>query len=69
MNPILMSFSNQIAWSIFYFDFPYLPTVITIDTSGNQIYGAVNYSAGVIPATGTVTVTFGSAQSGTMELR
>ena len=62
-----MTFTNAAVWTMYY-NLPYLPTVITTDTSGNQIFGAVNYAASPGYA-GVVTVTFGEQVSGTMELR
>lgn len=65
-TPISQNFTSQSVWLMTY-TFPYMPVVITTDASGNIIIGQVDYNPGLL--SGTVTVTFGSPQTGTMELR
>jgi hypothetical protein len=64
-GPISQTFTDLAVWTMTY-TYPFTPAVITLDTDGNQIFGAVSYDQGLISS--TVTVTFGSPISGTMEL-
>jgi hypothetical protein len=64
--PISQTFTAETTWTMTY-TFPYEPAVITTDSSGEQIFGTVVYTPGLISS--AVTVTFGSPETGTMELR